>query len=260
MMSGGMFEGKVALVTGGASGIGAEVCAVFGREGAVVVVVDRDGAGAARRAERLPKAAALEADVAVSEQVETAFGDALAQWGRLDAVVHVAGVDDVAVKERVAARRAAGEPLDVTATLSDEAWRRMMSVNLDGTFHVLRSALRAMIPRGGGAIVTTSSVAGIAGAAGQPHYSAAKAGVIGLTKAVAWEVADQGVRVNSIAPGVIETPMTARSLATAGVPQVPMRRYGQPAEVAELAVFLCSDRASYVTGTIVNADGGVLGL
>ena len=259
-MSAGQLPGRVALVTGGASGIGAEVCAVFAREGARVVVVDRDAAGAAATARRLPDASSVCADIAVSDQVNEAFSQAVSSYGRLDVVAHIAGVDDVPVKARVALRQAAGEPLDISATLSDDEWRRMMSINLDGTFYVIRGALRVMVPQRCGSIVTMSSVAGVAGAAGQPHYSAAKAGIIGLTQAVAWEVAEQGVRINAIAPGVIDTPMTARSLATAGAPRVPMKRYGQASEIAEVALFLASDACSYVTGTVVHADGGIRGL
>jgi len=259
-MSAGQLPGRVALVTGGASGIGAEVCAVFAREGARVVVVDRDAAGAEATARGLPDASWVCADIAVSDQVDEAFSQAVSSYGRLDVVAHIAGVDDVRVKAQVALRQAAGEPLDISATLSDDEWRRMMSINLDGTFYVIRGALRVMVPQRCGSIVTMSSAAGVAGAAGQPHYSAAKAGIIGLTQAVAWEVAEQGVRINAIAPGVIDTPMTARSPATAGAPRVPMKRYGQASEIAEVALFLASDACSYVTGTVVHADGGIRGL
>ena len=259
-MASGELRDKIAVVTGGASGIGACVSRAFAREGARVVILDRDEAGAKAQAVELPGAFALTVDVARSGEVDEAFRQIVIDLGRVDVVAHIAGVDDMAVKERIAASRAAGEPLDITATLSDDSWQRMISINLDGCFYVVRAATRVMSTQGSGSIITASSVAGVIGAAGQPHYSAAKAGVIGLTQAVAWEVADQGIRVNTIAPGPIETPMTARSLRTAGVPRSRMGRFGRPEEIAEIAVFLASERASFVTGTVVHADGGIRGL
>jgi 3-oxoacyl-[acyl-carrier protein] reductase len=168
--------GKVALVTGGASGIGEAVCRAFDREGAAVVVVDIDGERAARNAAELRRAVALTADVSVSVDVDACVESAVSEFGRLDIAANIAGIDDPDAKVQIGERVRAGRMLDITVTLTDAKWRRMMSVNLDGAFYVTRAALRVMIPQGSGAIVNMASMAGVHGDAGFPHYSAAKAG------------------------------------------------------------------------------------
>jgi 3-oxoacyl-[acyl-carrier protein] reductase len=250
-------DGKVVIVTGGASGIGASVCDRFSSEGGTVIVVDRDGDGAARKAASLKRATSICLDVSVVEQVDAAVNQVVADFGRLDALIHVAGIDDVDTKRSLAEHFAAGTPLDITSRLTDEQWRRMMSVNLDGTFYFLRAALRVMLAQQSGSIVNVASLAGVTSQAGLPHYSAAKAGVLGLTRAVAKEVADRGVRVNAIAPGAIDTPMLGRSPA-ALVSAIPMKRLGLPEEIASIALFLATDESAYITGETINVNGGML--
>lgn len=250
-------SGRVAIVTGGASGIGASVCERFAAEGATVVVVDRDEAGATERAAELDRAEAVGLDVTDVEAVDACVERAVSAHERLDVLVNIAGVDDPEAKALIGKQIGAGDPLDVTSTLSDEQWRRMLSINLDGTFNFLRAALRVMLPQRSGSIVNMASVAGVVGVAGVPHYSASKAAIIGLTQSVSKEVGDRGVRVNAIAPGGTLTPMMGRApegMAPAGVP---MGRYAQPEEMAAVIAFLASDDASYVTGETVNANGGM---
>lgn len=256
--------GLVAIVTGGASGIGAATCKAFHDEGARVAVFDRDGDGAAKTAAGLDGAISVAVDVADSAAVDAAVGEVVAAFGTVDVLANFAGIDDPDAKAQTAARRAAGEPLDITATMTDAAWRRMMSVNLDGSFYMLRAALRVMTAKGSGSIINMSSLAGVIGAAGQPHYSASKAALIGLTQSVAREVAPRGVRVNAIAPGPVITPMLSRTTGTTdkpaaapAIPPVPMQRFADASEVATVAVFLASTDSSYVTGDVIHIDGSL---
>lgn len=255
----GRLDGLAAVVTGGGSGIGAATCRAFHAEGARVAVLDWDGAAAAQTAADLEGALALTVDVADSSAVDNAISTAAETFGSLDVLANFAGIDDPEAKARTAARRAAGEPLDTTATLTDEAWRRIMSVNLDGSFYVLRAALRVMTVQRSGSIINMSSLAGVIGAAGSPHYSAAKAALIGLTQSVAREVAQLGVRVNAVAPGPVLTPMLGRTTTTSStaIPPVPMQRFANPEEVASVAVFLASADSSYVTGDVIHIDGSL---
>jgi 3-oxoacyl-[acyl-carrier protein] reductase len=250
-------DGRIAIVTGGGSGIGASVCELFAVEGATVIVLDRDQEAAGARAKSLRGATAMCVDVADPDQVGTAICQVAADHRRIDVLANVAGIDDLAVKQQLAEHFRAGTPLDITAHLSNEQWRRMMSVNLDGVFYTMRAALPVMLAQGSGSIVNVSSVGGISGSAGMAHYSASKAGVLGLTRSIAKEVADRGVRVNAIAPGPVDTPMFGRSPAGFGG-VVPMRRTASPAEIAAVALFLASDESSYVTGETVSVNGGML--
>src|SRR5436305_925528 len=194
-------EGRVTIVTGGAPGIGARVCERFAAEGASVVVVDRDGEGAAKRAANLGRAEAMCVDICDVAAVNDCVAAVVASYGRLDVLANIAGVDDPAAKDLVRQQMSDGQPLDITSTLSDEQWHRMLSINLNGTFYFLRAALRQMLPRRSGSIINMSSLAGVVGVAGIPDYSAAKAAIIGLTQSVAKEVGDRGARV---VPAVLE--------------------------------------------------------
>jgi len=205
----------------------------------------------------LARAEAVTLDVTDSAAVDAAFAGAVDRHGRLDVVVNSAGVDDPPVKAAVARAVAAGEPIDVTASLSDEQWRRTMSVNLDGVFYCVRAALRVMLPQGSGSIVNIASSAGVNPMPGIPHYSASKAAVIALTRSVAKEVAGRGVRVNAIAPGGVDTPMAARTPPGVG-PTIPLGRLATAAEIAAAALFLATSEASYVTGETLNVNGGTV--
>ena len=242
-------EGKVGLVTGGASGIGAAVCRAFDREGATVVVVDIDGAGAERTASELRRAVAVPADVTDEVQVDAAVARAVAEFGALDILANIAGDFGDAPLSKPAS--------EVTAAMTTEEWRRFLSINLDGTFFFVRAALRVMLPNQSGVIVNTSSINGLEGFPGYPHYSAAKAGVLGLTRAVAKEVVRSGIRVNAVAPGPVDTPL-ARRTGTADPKVFPMGRRATADEIAGVVVFLASDQAAYITGETVSVNGGLL--
>jgi 3-oxoacyl-[acyl-carrier protein] reductase len=253
-------ERGVALVTGGASGIGAATCAALAERGASVAVVDINQDAAANVANGLDRAVALQADVSDSSQVEAAFRDAQLALGRVGIVVNAAGIDDPPLKQKLAAQVAAGEPLRTTADMSDEQWRRNLAVNLDGAFYVLRAALREMLPQARGAIVLVGSEGGINGTTGNVHYAAAKAGVHNMVRSVAAEVAAQGVRVNCIAPGLTRTPMTARTpdamWALNATP--PIGRWGEPEDIAAAICFLVGPEAAYVIGETMLVNGGRL--
>ncbi len=253
----GRLSGKVATVTGGASGIGEAAARAFSTEGARVALIDLDEENLRRVAGDLGDCFAITTDVSLSAQVESAFDSVVERLGVPDVVVHAAGISDMAAREKRAERLARGEELNITIEMTDEQWRRVMAVDLDATFYVVRAALRRMIPAGKGSIVTLSSRSGIEGAPGQPNYAAAKAGVLGLTRAVAREIAGQGVRINAIAPGPIDTPMS-RAVAHMPETRAAMGRWGRPEEVAAAALFLASDESSYITGTTLVVAGGYL--
>jgi 3-oxoacyl-[acyl-carrier protein] reductase len=248
-------EGRIALVTGGGSGIGAAICERFGAEGATVIVADRDADAAARIAAGITRGQAQALDVTDSAAVDRLVAEIVERHGRLDVLVNSAGVDDPPVKAAIAAQVAAGEPVDITATMTDEQWRRTMSVNLDGTFFCTRAALRAMLAQRSGSIVNIASAAGVNPVAGLPHYSASKAAVIALTRSVGKEVAGRGVRVNAIAPGAVDTPMAARTPGGVG-PAIPIGRVAAPTEIAAVARFLAGDESSYLVGETINVNGG----
>jgi 3-oxoacyl-[acyl-carrier protein] reductase len=253
------FAGKVALVTGGASGIGAAVVRRLAAEGcAAVVVADLDEAGAAELARSRPSVRPSRVDVSVAAEVEAAVDRAVATHGQLDVVIHAAGVDDPESKAAINQSRESGEPVDVLRTLSDHAWRRLMSVNLDGTFHVLRAAARVMVPRRSGAIVTVSSSAVFDTLTGYGPYAASKSGAQALAQAAAKELAAFGVRVNIVAPGPVDTPMAGRT--PAGLRQAMtapgVRAYAAPEEIADSITYLASPGASNVVGAVLLSNGG----
>lgn len=252
-VSGSPMAGRVAVVTGGGSGIGRASALAFAAAGARVAVADLDG-GAARATCELVAAAGGEAwpstlDVADAEAVEAWTEAVVDRWGRLDAACNNAGTSGTYAK-------LADQPLG--------DWDRVLAVNLTGTFLCLRAQVPRMVAGGGGAVVNVASAAGLMGFAHLPAYVASKHGVVGLTKSVALEVAHRGVRVNAVCPGSIRTPMLAgfaggdEAALEAMGRQAPMRRLGTPEEVAEAVLWLCSDAASFVTGQALAVDGGVL--
>ncbi|MFC8516485.1 SDR family NAD(P)-dependent oxidoreductase [Streptomyces sp. NPDC057257] len=254
----GRFDGRIALVTGAGSGIGAAVARRLAEQGAEVFTADIDGPAAEAVAKELRKARPLTLDVAEAAQVDQAFDEVVRQHGRLDVLVHAAGVDDPTAKEWIAEALVADRPPEVTARLGDEAWRRVMRVNLDGTFHVLRAALRVMAPRRSGAVVTVGSSSAFDAQAGYSHYAASKAGAHALSRSVAKEAVAFGVRVNTVAPGPTETGMAARTPAALrqGFADPRVRPYATPEEIADIALFLASEEAANLVGAVLLANGG----
>jgi 3-oxoacyl-[acyl-carrier protein] reductase len=262
-------DGRVAAVTGGASGIGEAICLRLAQDGAKVAVLDLDHSGAQLTADLTDGGLAVQVDVSDSAAVDAAVARIEAELGPLDVFVNNAGASGLAHLERVTPRldqqrleAAEGQvttALDALVRLTDEEWRRMLAIHLDGTFHGTRAAARVMAPRGRGAIVNMGSICGLEGCTGHPHYSAAKAGIIGFTKAVGKELAQQGVRVNAIAPGHVGTetlqgPLAERRRAIAQA--TPARRLGRPDEMAATVAFLASDDASYFAGATLSPNGG----
>jgi 3-oxoacyl-[acyl-carrier protein] reductase len=265
------FEGKVAAVTGGGSGIGAAICRRLAQEGATVAALDLSLGAAEKIVEDLPGGAAIQADVSDSASVEEALANVESDLGPLAIMVNNAGALAMSHVERVKPRiekqqaeQAAGAietPLDALVRLTDEEWRLVLSVHLDGTFYGTRAAVKRMAPRGVGAIVNMASICGIEGCTGHPHYSAAKAGVLGFTKATAKEVIVQGIRVNAIAPGFIDTSRTKAQVGVArsvNVLRTPIGRLGTPEEIAAAVAFLVSDDASFFVGATVSPNGGIV--
>ncbi|MGW5691993.1 SDR family NAD(P)-dependent oxidoreductase [Streptomyces asiaticus] len=255
----GRFAGRVAMVTGAASGIGAAVARQLAAEGAgAVVLADVNGEGAAAVAEELPGAGSIALDVTDAAAVDGAFQEMLRRYGRLDVLVHAAGVDDPEAKRRIADASVEGRPVELTDSLDDASWRRVLRVNLDGTFHVLRAAVRVMRPAGAGAIAVIGSSSAFDAPVGYPHYAASKAGVHALAQAVAKEVIASGIRVNVVAPGPTETGMAARTpeALRAGFADPRVRPYATPEEISEIALFLVSDAAANLVGAVLLANGG----
>jgi 3-oxoacyl-[acyl-carrier protein] reductase len=268
-------QDKVALVTGAGSGIGRAIALRFAEEGAHVVVNDLTLAAAEETVAALGKGGgqAIAADVADSAQVRAMFAHVERDLGRLDVLVNNAGIGQTSKEEgdrlaRVAEARV-GEAMaghvethwDVTVNMSDETWRRMLAVHLDGTFFCTRAALRLMSRVNRGAIVNLSSVAALAGLDTVPHYSAAKGGILSFTRAVAREVGSRGIRVNAICPGYIATPMTAGVtpiMQKVILSRTPLGRWGEPEEVAATALFLASDDSSFYTGQWLSPNGGLI--
>lgn len=253
------FADKVAMVTGAGSGMGAAVARQLAAEGArAVVLADVNSEGAAAVAKELRAAEAVALDVADAAGVDAAVQDVLHRHGRLDVLVHAAGVDDPEAKQRMADALVEGRPIEMTDSLDDASWRRVMRVNLDGTFYVLRAAVRVMRPSGAGVIVVIGSSSAFDAPVGYPHYAASKAGVHALAQAVAKEVVASGIRVNVVAPGPTETGMAARTpeALRAGFADPRVRPYATPEEIADIALFLASDAAANLVGAVLLANGG----
>lgn len=258
-MTDNRFAGTIAVVTGAGSGIGAATARALADRGAAVVYLCDVNEGAAEAvATTIEVGLVIGLDVSDSAAVASAFETVLAAQGRIDVVVHAAGVDDPHSKQRMYDAAEKGEPIDILTHLEDDDWRRIMSINLDGTFFVLREAVRAMKPNGSGAIVTIGSSAGFDTLIGYPHYSASKAGVHALSQSVAKEVAPFGIRVNTVAPGPVDTGMAARTpahlramMATSGA-----RGYATPQELADNILYLASDGAANVIGAVLLSNGG----
>ncbi len=249
----GLVAGKVALVTGAGSGIGRCSALLFAREGARVVVSDVDVEGGAETVERVRKeggeASFCQADVSRERDVENLVAHTVSTFGRLDCAHNNAGI--------------AGNGGALQA-MSLREFERVIAVNLTGVFLCMKHEIAHMVEQGGGAIVNTSSGAGVMASPGLSPYCASKHGVLGLTKTAALENAQSGVRINAICPGAIDTPMLQASMAgNEDVRKMILRsqpggRFGTPEEIAESVVWLCSDRASFVTGESLLVDGGAV--
>ncbi|HYM14003.1 MAG TPA: 3-oxoacyl-[acyl-carrier-protein] reductase [Dehalococcoidia bacterium] len=240
-------SGKAALVTGGSRGIGRAVALALAAHGARVAINYATNAAAAAETAALlgDGAVALAGDVADPAAAAALVQGTVAAFGRIDILVNNAGVtaDDLILR------------------MSEDEWDRVVDTNLKGTFHVTKAALRPMVRQRAGRIISVSSVAGMVGNAGQANYAAAKAGIIGFTKSIAKEVASRNITANVIAPGFIDTEMTAGLTPQQReeiVRMVALARTGTPADVAPAAVFLASDEAAYITGHVLTVDGGLV--
>jgi 3-oxoacyl-[acyl-carrier protein] reductase len=242
-----LLEGKSVVVTGAAKGIGRAIAELFAREGARIVLADVDDAGAEQAAAKIiadgGQAVAIHTDVAREEDVQAAVDLAVASYGTLDVMINNAGIPRNA-------------PM---LEMSIDLWQSVVDVHLRGAWLGTRAAARVMCEAGRGSIVNMSSMSGIVGMVNQTNYSAAKAGIIGMTKAAAREVGARGVRVNAIAPGTIRTERTgnlAPEVWAAKVSEACLQREGRPEELASAALFLASEMSSYITGIVLEVAGG----
>ena len=243
------FNGKVALVTGSSFGIGKATAIAFGREGASVICMDwMDDEDTVRSIEQGGgKAMFIKCDVSDESAVRDAIQNGVSAFGRLDYAFNNAGIE--------------GEQ-DITGECSTENWNRTLGINLNGIFFCMKYQIPHMLRTDGGSIVNCASVACLAGFEGLPAYVASKHAIVGLTKTAALEYGKQGIRVNAVCPGVIRTPMIDRftgndkAVEKQFVEMEPIGRLGEPEEVASAVVWLCSDTASFVTGTALPVDGG----
>ena len=242
-------EGKVAVVTGASRGIGKAIAVKLASKGATVVI---NYNGSRERAEEVKnevesaggKAVIIQCNVADFDACKEFIETVIKEQGRIDILVNNAGItkDGLLMK------------------MSEEDFDKVLDTNLKGTFHTIRAALRQMIRQRSGRIINMASVVGVSGNAGQANYAASKAGVIGLTKTAAKELAGRGITVNAVAPGFIATDMTdamTDAAKEAVVAAIPMKRVGMPKDIAETVAFLASDKAAYITGQVIAVDGGL---
>ncbi len=245
-----MLERKTAIVTGASRGIGRAIALKLASQGAAVVINYNGSEDKAREVEQEilaqgGKASIYQCNVADYDQCEKFIQDVIGTYGSLDILVNNAGItkDGLLMK------------------MKEEDFDQVLDTNLKGAFHTIRSAIRQMAKQRSGRIINMSSVSGVTGNAGQANYAASKAGLIGLTKAAAREVASRGITVNAIAPGFIETDMTnvlSDKVKEASVAQIPLGKFGKPEQVAAAVAFLASEEAGYITGQVIHVDGGMV--
>jgi NAD(P)-dependent dehydrogenase (short-subunit alcohol dehydrogenase family) len=242
---------KVAIVTGASSGIGEAIAIQFAAEGAKVVVSDINEEGGNKVVEKIKnnggEAVFIKADTSKPQDNERLVAETVKHFGKLDIAVNNAGI---------------GGPAGITAEYAIEDWDKVIAINLSGVFYGLRYQIPAMLANGGGSIINMASVLGQVGTPLSPAYVAAKHGVVGLTKSAALGYADQKIRINSVGPGYIRTPLLEKNTTDeqmeALIKQHPIGRLGESREIAELVVWLASEKASFITGTYYAADGGLL--
>jgi NAD(P)-dependent dehydrogenase (short-subunit alcohol dehydrogenase family) len=246
-----MLKDKIALVTGAGSGIGEAVALLFASNGASVVLADTDTAGAERVLAQIEKDGGkgmfVKTDVSKPEECARLVSETTTRFSRLDIAVNNAGI---------------GGPSALTGDYPIDGWEKVIAINLNGVFYGMRYQIPAMLKSGGGSIVNMASILGKVGFPMASAYSSAKHGVIGLTETTACEYATQGIRVNAVGPGFIKTPLLDKNLTEEQLKGIaamhPMQRLGTAQEVAELVLWLASDKASFVTGSYYNVDGGYL--
>lgn len=236
----GKLKGKTAIITGGASGIGAATAQLFAKEGAKLVLVDLNEEKGQALASELPAAIFVKADITDEAQVQNIYVQAVEAYGQVDIVFNNAGIGKVTP----------------THELSYDEWRKTVNVDLDGVFLVAREAIRAFQKTGSGVIVNTASMYGWVGSPGSAAYNAAKGGVVNLTRSLGLEYADQNIRVNALCPGFIDTPIIPEESKDILKEMTPMKRLGQSEEMAKAVLFLASDDSSFMTGSSLVVDGG----
>lgn len=241
-------KGKVILLTGAAGGIGRAAALAFAREGASVVLADVDETAGERVAAEVRDAGGeawfFRVDVTDRQGVSQMVSEARYRYGRIDVLVNNAGITRDAI----------------LPNLTEDDWRRVLDVNLSGVLYCTQAAVPVMLEQGRGKIINTASVSGVYGNVGQTNYAAAKAGVIGMTKTWAKELGPKGITVNAVAPGFIETEMTAKvpeKVLAKIRERIPLRRLGKPEDVANVYVFLASDASDYLNGAVLHVDGGI---
>ena len=245
-----LLQGKVALVTGASKGIGRGIALAFAQHGADVAFTYLSSIEAGEALEKVLEAFGVRAkgfrsDASSSAQAEQLITDVMEAFGRIDAVVNNAGI----TKDNLLMR------------MTEDDFNRVIQVNLNSVFNITKSVQRVMLKQRSGSIINMASIVGVKGNAGQSNYAASKAGIIGFTKSIALELGSRNIRCNAIAPGFIETEMTAvldEKTVQGWREGIPLKRGGQPEDVANACVFLASDMSSYITGQVLNVDGGLL--
>ncbi|WP_458412585.1 3-oxoacyl-ACP reductase FabG [Schinkia sp. CFF1] len=242
-------EGKVAIITGGANGIGRQTVFRFSGEGAKVVIADFNEEQGLKVLEEVRgsggTAIFVKVDVSNGESARNMVQTTLSHFGKIDILINNAGITDDGL----------------LAKLTEESWQRVINVNLTGVFNCTKAVLPTMLENGAGRIINTSSVSGVYGNFGQTNYAAAKAGVVGMTKTWAKELGPKGINVNAVAPGFCDTNMTAQvpeKVMQKIIQQIPLKRLGKAEDIANAYLYLASDEGSYVNGTVLHVDGGIV--
>lgn len=245
----GLLEGKVALITGATRGIGKGIAEVFAKEGAQVAFTYAGSVDKAKALEeelgKITKVKSFQSDASDYDAAQQLAADVIADFGKIDILINNAGI----TRDNLMLR------------MSKDDWDTIIKVNLDSVFNLTKAVIKPMMKARSGSIINMTSVVGVKGNAGQANYAASKAGVIGFSKSIALELGSRNIRCNAIAPGFIETEMTAaldEKTVQGWRESIPLKRGGQPEDVANACVFLASDMSGYITGQVLNVDGGML--